>query len=68
MFIGKACHIASVLWVERVTKAVPATVDIEVLSAMLASLVQDLERVEQIAMLFQKHLPVSNKQIVDFVK
>ena len=68
MFIGKACHIASVLWVERVTKAVPATIDIEVLSAMLASLVQDLERVEQVAMLFQKHLLVSNKQFVDFVK
>ena len=68
MFIGKVSHIASVLWVERITKAVPATFDIEVLSAMLASLVQDLERVEQIAMLFQKHLPASNKQFVDFVK
>ena len=68
MFIEKACHIASVLWVERVTKAVPATFDIEVLSAMLASLVQDLERVEQIAKLFQEHLRISNKQFVGCVK
>ena len=46
----------------------PATFDIEVLNAMLDSLVQDLESVEQIAILFQKHLLINNKQFTDFVK
>ena len=50
MLLEKAKEIAGVTWVERVTKALPAT-DIEGLAALVDSLVIEGRRIEQIAMM-----------------
>ena len=50
MLLEKAKEIAGVTWVDRVTKALPAT-DIEGLAALIESLVIEGKRIQQIAMM-----------------
>lgn len=46
MFLEKVGNLASVLWVERISQAMPPASDLETLHALVDSLSRDAQRVE----------------------